>query len=279
VRGGDVQRDFHDEFAAGDDPADWYDRTEVALEQTIGFLRAEGVEHLSLMPNTLPISVLAAFFYLHADPSPWVLRLLSRWLWRGWVHGFGKEGDQAAHLRRAVRDVNPNRSRTEDAPATYEAVKSLLDSVADAPAPEFPLDNFRTNAARGRLILLALASLRPLGASGEPIDLAHQLEQHGVSAITEFVGKHRLDAAARGFWPVDADPITGREDHAILTSHAINAPAASSLAAGDTEGFLRHRRAALRELLAGFLASRMEIGSLVRPPLDELIVADIGDRD
>jgi Protein of unknown function DUF262 len=280
IRGGDVLRDVHDEFTERDDPADWYDRTEVALEQTIGFLRGEGVEHLSLMPNTLPIPVLAAFFQLHSDPPPWVLRLLSRWLWRGWVHGFGKEGDQAAHLRRAARDVNPKRlGPEEDTPTAYEAVKGLLESVVDAPAPVLSLDNFRTNAARGRLILLALASLRPLDVAGEPIDLAHQLEQHGVSAITEFVSEHRLDAAARGFWPVDAAPVTGREDQAILTSHAITAPAASSLAARDTEGFLRHRRAALRELVPRFLASRMEIGSLVRPPLDELIVADAGDRD
>jgi hypothetical protein len=47
-----------------------------------------------LMPNTLPIRVLAAFFHLRPTPDPWILRLLGRWLWRGWVHGFGKEGGQ-----------------------------------------------------------------------------------------------------------------------------------------------------------------------------------------
>ena len=85
MRGGNVQRDLHEEFSEGDDPSDWYDRTEEALAKTINFIRSEGIPHISLMPYTFPIPVLAAFFYLHPEPGPWILRLLGRWLWRSWI--------------------------------------------------------------------------------------------------------------------------------------------------------------------------------------------------
>ena len=57
-----MQRDLHEEFSEGDDPSDWYDRTEEALTRAIKFLRSEGVPHISLMPYTFPIPVLAVFF-------------------------------------------------------------------------------------------------------------------------------------------------------------------------------------------------------------------------
>jgi Protein of unknown function DUF262 len=116
VRGGDVQRDIHGEFASNEDPADWYDQTEQALIRSISFLRSQGVEHALLLPNTLPLPVLAAFFHLHPTLDPWILRLLARWLWRGWVHGFGREGGQTPTLRRAVRSVNPEHRKPERRP-------------------------------------------------------------------------------------------------------------------------------------------------------------------
>ena len=124
LRGGDVQRDIRNEFDSGD-PGDWFDRTESALAASIGFLRDNGVPHLLLMPNTLPFPVLAAFFHLHPDPDPWNKRLLARWLWRGWVHDFGREGGQTPVLRRAIRAINPDFAEPENAPQDTEAVRSL----------------------------------------------------------------------------------------------------------------------------------------------------------
>lgn len=63
VRGGDVQRDIRSEFSGGEDPIDWFDWTEQALARSIKFLRSEGVQHQLLVPNSLPIPVLAAFFH------------------------------------------------------------------------------------------------------------------------------------------------------------------------------------------------------------------------
>ncbi len=271
IRGGDVQRDFHDEFSEGDDPTDWYDRTEEALTKAIQFLRSEGIPHITLMPYTLPLPVLAAFFHLHQEPSPWVLRLMARWLWRSWIQG---DSGQTATLRRAVRVVNPKRLRPHEAPTEYEAAKALLQYLPDRIAPTIALDGFRTDAAPSRLILLALASLHPLWPDGTEIDLAGELEKHGPGAVTQLVHGYRSNAATRSFWPVGAPPLTGKEEPRVLRSHAIDEGAADSYRRGDIQGFVQQRSAALASLLDSFVRNHIEPNALVRPPLEELIVAD-----
>ena len=271
IRGGDVQRDFHDEFSNNDDPADWYDRTEEALAKAIRFLRSEGVDHISLMPYTLHLPVLAAFFHLHPEPSPWVRRLLARWLWRSSIQG---QSGQTSALRKAVRAVNPKRLQPGIAPTEYEAAKSLLDLVSDDMPSNISLENFRTDQAWSRLILLALASLRPLRPNGETMDLAAEFERYGPAAVTEFVRGHRTSAASRGFWPTYDRKLTGTENEQVLASHAIDPAAAMKYRNKDPDGFLQERAHRLTTLVQDFLTNHLERGALVRPPLDELIVPE-----
>jgi hypothetical protein len=273
VRGGDVQRDIRPEFAGGEDAVDWFDRTELALARSIAFLRSEGVQHQLLIPNSLPIPVLAAFFHVHPDPEPWTLRLLARWLWRGWAHGFGREGGQTPTLRRAIRSVNPEYLSPERAPSEFEAVTALLEFTADRPTPSLSLDNFRTNFANTRLILLALASLNPLRQDGTPVNLVEELELHGVEAVTQFVREHRTNAAARGFWPIGADPVIDVRDAAVLESHAISPDAMEALRNSSTELFLQRRGAVIQRLAYSFLDSRLESNALTRPSLKDLALA------
>jgi hypothetical protein len=271
IRGGDVQRDLHEEFGADEDRERWYDSTEQALSKAIGFLRAEGVDHLRLVPNTLPFPVLAAFFHLHPEPQPWILRLLSRWLWRGWVHDFGREGGQTPILRRAIKSVNPERLAPEKAPDEYEAVHALHKHTSDRPAPDLPLDTFNASHARSRLVLLALASLHPRGPDSRPLDLAHEFEVHGTSAVTAIVPGHHSRAGARALWPSAAGDIAAVTDPVVLASHAVDGEAVAYLRAGQTERFLARREELIGNLLAGFLDSRIEPGALLRPPLADLI--------
>lgn len=280
VRGGDVQRDMHDEFGSNEDPANWYDRTEQALVKGIGFLRSEGVEHLLMLPNTLPIPVLAAFFHLHPNPDPWILRLLARWLWRGWVHGFGREGGQTPTLRRAIRSVNPEHRNPERAPSEFDAVKTLLDFTPDRDTPHLSLENFKTNFANSGLILLAMASLGPRKADNSPVNLAAELQAHGADAVTEFLRGHRTHAAARGFWPANEKirPAEVKDDE-ILESHAIDGEAAHSLRSGDVEDFLRRRGDRIKQVAYNYLDSRLEPEALVRPPLDDLALAGAAEDD
>ncbi|MGI9001377.1 MAG: DUF262 domain-containing protein [Pseudonocardia sp.] len=279
LRGGDVQRDIRAEFGDDERPADWFDHVELALTKSIAFLRTEGVVHERLMPNSLPLPVLAAFFHLHPEPQPWNNRLLARWLWRGWVHGFGREGGQTPVLRRAILSVNPELHEPELAPSEYDAVRSLLDFAPDRPAPQLAMDGFNTKNANSRLILLALASLKPLDVDGSRIDLAHELDQYGTEAVTQFVPGSRSFASARGFWPVDQESILSVQDEGILISHLIDSNARHALANGANDIFLQQRRDQLEKLVFGFLDSRLEAGMLVRPPLRQLAIEHAVEDD
>jgi len=274
LRGGDVQRDIHNEFGPEEDPADWYDRTQEALVRAIAFLRQEGVVHSLLLPNTLPLPVLATFFHLHSDPDDWVLRLLSRWLWRGWVHGFGREGGQTPTLRRAIRSVNPEYRNPDAAPSAFEAVKNLLEFTPDRDVPDLNLYDFKSNFADSRLTLLALASLGPRRADGSLVDLVEQFEAFGARAITELVRGHRRDVAARSFIPaVDRRLVAEQGDDLVLRSHALSRHALNLLRTGRTEEFLRLRGEVIAEVRYNFLNSRLEPGALVRASLRDLALA------
>lgn len=273
VRGGNVQRDFHDEFGAGEEPAEWLGIAERALVLAISFLRRHHAPHLLLLPHTLPIPVLAAFFHLHPTPDPWNERLLSRWLWRGWVHGYGRSGQTPA-LRKAVTTVHPVRGKPELAPSENDAVQTLLRSVPDDSPPTPGLRGFRTDAASGRLALLALASLGPLRPNGGALAVNAALNHDGAAAVTELVEGHRGELAARGFWPLGAAPPTGAEQRAILDSHAIDVPAAEALRSGRVDEFLDRRGDVVVALVGRFLAARIDRGAPVRAPLSELFVPD-----
>lgn len=275
MRGGDVQRDIHEEFADDEDPADWYEQTEHALDRSIQFLKAEGVVHQLLLPSSFPLPVLAAFFHLHSEPEPSVEKLLSRWLWRGWVHGFGREGGQTPTLRRAVRTINPKKKLPHLAPDEFTAVKALLEPIRDQEIEELGLSPFRTDNANARLVLITLASLKPLDpATGKPIDVAAALGKYGVDAVGDLVPRKRSDVGARGFWLPDWEPLSGFEDDAILASHAITREAAAFLRAGDITSFLADRAAHVQDLTVARVNSKLASGMNARPPLSSLLVPD-----
>ncbi|MTD58773.1 DUF262 domain-containing protein [Amycolatopsis pithecellobii] len=279
LRGGDVQRDIRDEFEDGTErPADWFDLTEVALTRAVEFLRSEGVAHQLLMPNTLPLPVLAVFFHLHPNPAAWDKRLLARWLWRGWVHGFGREGGQTPVLRRAIRSVNPELRDPERAPAEYDAIKALLDFTPDRPVPTLPMDGFNTKNANTRLISLALASLEPLDENGNRIDIASEFQKYGSDAVTRFTPEGRSLAANRGFWRADSPKIREIADEKILSSHLIDPPARRALLNSQFDIFIRIRKKALAALVERFLDSRLEPGKRIRPPLRQMAIGDEMDE-
>jgi hypothetical protein len=273
LRGGDVQRNLHDEFEEGEDPAEWYELVEVALERAIAFLREEGVPHLLLIPSTLPLPVLAVFFHLHPDPDPWTKRLLARWLWRGWALGFGHRGQTPA-LRQSIRAVNPHKRSSDSVPSEYDAVATLLSLVGDEEPPYPKLEPFKTNSAAGRIALLALTILNPLSPAGTPIDIVGELEAHGRAAITELVPGNRANLAARGFWSVGLARPNGTESARVLASHAINEAAAEALRRKDIDTFLRTRGAEVLPLIHRYISARVDAKALTRPPLADLVVED-----
>nr|WP_275414275.1 DUF262 domain-containing protein [Asanoa ishikariensis] len=273
IRGGNVQRDLRDEFERGEDVSDWYSETEEALALAIRYLRDEGIPHLTLMPSTLPLPVLAAFFYLHPDPDPWTRRLLGRWLWRGWAHGFGSRGQTPA-LRQAIYSVNPKKGDASQAPAEDDAALSLIATVPVGPLQQLRLDPFRTESAAARLALLALASLRPLAPDGSEVKVTSAFEEHGVGAVTEIVRGRRGEVGARGLWPVGLRPPTGEESSAVLKSHAITNRSVKFLRDRKIDDFVKTRGAFIESLVRNFVNTRMEEKALNRRSLSSLIVPD-----
>lgn len=276
IRGGDVQRDLHDEFTAGEEPGDSYELTTRALERALVFLVSEGVLHEKLMPSALPLPVLAAFYHLHPDPDPANVRLLSRWLWRGWVNGFGRESGQTPILRRAIRAVNPVKGDPSKAPSEYEAVAALLAAVEDRPVDEFRITSFRTDDSRSRLVLIALARLDPQSPAGEVVDVAQALDEHGSTAVGAYLPGPRSAVGARGFWLPAWGVLAGNEPDPVLASHAIDGEAAAAVRAADRDEFIRRRTQTVLDLTAAFLDSRMETGKRATPPLETLYVPDPG---
>ncbi|WJK41251.1 DUF262 domain-containing protein [Solwaraspora sp. WMMA2056] len=273
LRGGNIQRDLRDEFDSGENAAEWYEKTEQALTLAITFLRKQGIPHLLLMPSTLPLPVLAAFFHLHPEPDSWTQRLLGRWLWRGWVHGFGRQGQTPA-LRQAIYSVNPKKGKPDLAPVEDRAALGLISSVVDEDSYNLRLHPFRTESSPARLAMLALASLHPLDLDGRPIDIGARLEEQGVGAVTELVPKRRGHVGARGFWPRNAGYPTGFEPSKILESHGITAEAAEALRARRIDDFVALRTAYIEDLLGRYVSSRVESKTLARPALSSLIVQD-----
>lgn len=278
MRGGDVQRDLHDEFGQDEDPSDWYEQTERALDRAVRFLQSIGAVHELLMPSLLPLPVLAAFFHLHPEPDPTILRLLERWLWRGWVHGFGRESGQTPTLRRAVRSINPRKGHPEDAPDEYAAVRALLEPVRDVRVSDLELAAFRTDNARARLALLALASLKPLKPDGTTLDIAATLDQLGVDAVGSMIPGSRTKLGARSFWLPQWPHASTVEDH-VLASHGASEKAIAQLRAGKDSAFVATRDDDLTRLTLDRINSRIEPDRRTLPPVSSLLVSDPGDDE
>lgn len=274
IRGGDVARDVHDEFAEDEDPADWYEQTERALQASVRFLRSEGVVHQLLVPSSFPIPVLATFFHLHPDPLPVVRKMLSRWLWRGWVHGFGRESGQTPTLRRAIRSINPKKGLPNLAPDEFEAARLLLEPVRDERVDSLGIATFRTDNADARMALLALVDLTPLTPEGDVLDVARALEEFGVDAVGDLVQGNRSATGARGFWLPGWPSLTGRESPNVLESHAVSEEAARALRMKDIGRFLALRAATVERAALTRLNSKMEPGLEPRPPIARLLVPD-----
>ncbi len=272
IRGGNVGRDLHGEFSSQEDPAEWFDLTAQALSRALRLLQHMGVPHVELVPSAFPFPVLAAFYHMHPQPAPSNERLLERWIWRGWAHGYGRAGQTPA-LRQAVRAVNPGRVSPADAPSEFEAVSALLGQVPDT-APHTQLTGFNASSAASRLAMLALAELGPRRPNGDPLDLPELFSRSGAKAIAVLAVGRGSDLGSRALWdPEDRAP-TGDEDPDVLASHVIDDGAAAALRRRDVEGFVTHRGRLLQNTVDRFLERKLELGDRAIPPLEDLWVPD-----
>lgn len=283
VRHPDVLRDFHSEFADGEDVGDAFHSARRAIADAASFLtQYAGVPHLGLVPYQHLTVGLVRFFALHPESSEWERTLLRRWFWRSAVHGPIARLGSTGTLRATTKAIVP-----EDA---QQSVAALLE--LDSPDRREPeLVSFRWNVADVRTSICALADLGPLdAASGEKVDVAATIERLGRGALVRVVPTSTDELsrtlANRMFQGVEEFPATGDvgtavsvADEATLRSHAIPEEAAAALRGGDAEEFLRLRADALRAAVASFVDARAEWERPTRPEISQLRFAEPREAD
>ncbi|WDF33736.1 DUF262 domain-containing protein [Arthrobacter agilis] len=275
LRGGDISRDFHSEFRKGESIEDWFVKTETALEMAIEFLIQQGVPHLRLMPSTLPLPVLATFFYLHPEPEPWTKRMLSQWLWRSWTNGLGTgSGGQTPALRRAINIINPVQKQDIHPPESFRAVQQLLEMIPETQLTSLRVDRFSAGTASTRLALLALAHRRPLGPTGQQLDLRELFEKHGSDLIGQiFRSVPRTDLANRILWLPEWGDVLAIDDEIFRHSHLIPSIDMSTKFI-EPEEVLARRRDEIYSAMRRFVIHKTDPEAVARRPLSALLVAD-----
>jgi hypothetical protein len=221
-----------------------------AIRSVLSFLKRQAeIPHLRLLPRSIPLVVLTRFFALFPEPQARTLTLLARWTWRALL-GSGFYDERT--LRRGVATLTAG-----DEERSAQKLLSLVPKERRA-RDGLPL-RFDARAADSRIALLGLASLGPLDlVSGEPIDVAGLVEQHGVAAFRRILPSanvlgrgpaNRLllpGAGSARYELVDHARRKG-SDSAVLRSHAISPQAAAALLAGEDESFLRQRKDRIEE--------------------------------
>ena len=281
--------DFPDEDA---DAA--YSRGEEAIGRAVKFVRDAGVPHYGMLPYRYLLVVLTRFLSLHPEPSPAQVRLLRRWFWRAAVAGpVIAKGSTTGTTRSLTSKINRHDANG--------SIKGLLDLVGPSALPDSR--RFRTNDASGKITTCWLWARRPISPeSGEvytPQDLAVALAEsttpaEAVRAVYRsglIKPDKRLWAANRVLMPTLTEappavnglfslrPLAVSENRwaAVLDSHAITPEAEQALLAGDSDAFLAARQEVIAAELENFLELACEWGFENTPPLDDMVIDDLGE--
>ena len=238
------------------------------LLSAIKFLRAEGICNRRLLPYSMQLVGLAAFFGRRKEPPTEAQeRLLRRWLWvSAFTEGFGGLNPSRILLQlKALHKEIPN----QDHPVVVEGID------LEAHAHPFP-ERHDHRSARVRALLCVMlrsATLRPGGEEVSPEKMAEEVLERGPNALAKVCsgvekrGKALLmsSPANRVFdvdkeikgqakkWLVALDPVLGRE---VLLSHYISEEAWRALIKGDHQTFVEERIKTLMALEREFMKEK-----------------------
>jgi len=228
-----------------------------SLRRARELLARWGVHNVRMLPYSMQLVTLAAFFSECRSPTPQQISFLRRWFWSSSFTG--SFGGSSAHTRRLIkefRDVLPKNA----------APMQLRETDLDQAALSMPL-RFDLSSARVRAMLCVLFLRNPLLPNGEPMgiaDAARRVLGRGPlamvaicpdiadAALRKSPANRILDVAeapARQ-WLLNLDPLVRDR---VLESHAISPDAMECLARGDDAGFLELRLSSLVEMERAFL--------------------------
>ncbi len=225
------------------------DRTRVSLDLAVGFLKGVGVTTSRLLPYSLQLVLLSAFFDRQAQASSAQLEVLRRWFWvssfSGWFGG--------ANSSRVNSLIDEFRHNLATAASERPVVLATFDQEARAlPHPT----SFDMRSARTRSLLLVMLSLEPKSLDGDPVrDLGRSLVEKGPAAVGRILQQLPQELVARPanrmFRPPEAvrgslkpwvQHCAARGAFDVLASHGISRQAAEALLSGDDVAFLDLRQ-------------------------------------
>jgi len=267
VRGGDVYRDFQQEFKSGEDPAETFELTARSMERVFAFLRDDAsIPHARALPYNGVLPILTRFFSLHPDPEPRNRNLLRRWVWRGSM-AWGRD---VSALRKAVQDVNSEE---------VGSVQRLLKGVEAGETSSVELDAVQLNKAATKMNIALLSSLAPRDLrDGDLVDVGALLEEEGPDALLSVVEPARPQLAGRllhpGLDPSEVAALLQSAPPEVRKSHAIPDDAATALFEGQPDEFVKLRATYLQQRLDEERRRLAEPDADDRAPLKSLLVPD-----
>jgi len=226
-------------------------RTSVSLDRAVDFLKQQGVKTGRLLPYTMQLTLLSAYFDSQPQPDANQLAFLRRWFWvssfSGWFGGANpsRVNSLISEFRKKVSDTVPHRLNNFD---------------INAMSLPFP-STFDMRSARTRTLLLVMLSLEPRGPGGHTINEPWRaLAERGPDAVGHVFGKLPRDLlgnpANRMIRPPGAERGNlrswilrefGPTDSTLLESHGINNEAWDGLTRDDAHAFVLARQSFLIE--------------------------------
>lgn len=245
------------------------------LRRVLSFLhRDAGIPHLRFLPRSTLLDVLTRFFYIHEFPSRRSRTLLSRWFWRT-VVGASISGERTVR-RQGIGVIDEDEE---------ESVQRLLGLLHKEPPRAFELPaSFDARADATRLVLLALASLRPRDLqTAEPLEVAALVDEQGGDSFVKIIKGSRIEGSrspANRMIQAKGTPalrLLRRRvaqqgvDDPLLRGHAIDPQAAQLLASDELEGFLARRAEALTSEVRRLIQRRAAWEHSDRPSIEHLL--------
>jgi hypothetical protein len=250
------------------------------LRSTFSFLKVHAeIPHVRLLAHVTPVPVLTRFFALYPDPKPRSVELLIRWTWRTLLSA--SFYDDRTLLRHGINAFLNNDEE--------QSIQTLLRLVPQKQQSEFLIPRrFDARAADSRIVLLGMASLKPLSLeNGEPVDIATLIDTQEEFRIIV----RSKPGIARG--PANRILLPGRGvarqviipfiktfgiDSPVLHSHAISPALASALVNDQDNFFLEERQKELQRVVTPLISRLTGWGRSDRPSISYLL-AQAGDEE
>jgi hypothetical protein len=248
-----------------------------AARRACQFIRdSAAVPHLRLLPYAWPLVILCRFFHIFPYATLRSRELLSRWMWRGLLHGAGAL-DSRTILRRATGVIR-------EGEAEESVVQELLTLVAreweDIRVP-WP-DRFDARTAPSRIAMAALAAQRPrdleTGLGVDVPGLINELDDRafarvnnggaGAGTVGNRLLHERLDG---GLFAAIATRAAAAPDDVALRSHAIDDEGTRLAARGAREEFVAARNRSVQATVVAFAERMTRFGYGDRPSVDFIL--------